>query len=79
MQIEQYNSRPTLWRSARKQYEGERKGMKRNGKERKGKERKGRTGKERKGKERKGKPCIKCHKSVIFHVVMGAEPLARSR
>jgi hypothetical protein len=26
------------------------------------------------GKERKGKPCIKSHKSVIFHVFMGAEP-----
>jgi hypothetical protein len=46
------------------------------GKERKGKERKG---KERKGKERASeKPCIKSHKSVIFHVVVGAEPLARS-
>jgi hypothetical protein len=58
------------------------KGMeKMKGKERKGKERKGkeRKGKERKGKERKGKSCIKSPISVIFHVVMGAEPLARSQ
>jgi hypothetical protein len=30
-------------------------------------------------KGRKGKPCIKSHKSVIFQVFMGAEPLARSQ
>jgi hypothetical protein len=30
-------------------------------------------GKEGKGRK-KGKPCIKCHKSVIFHVVVGRNP-----
>jgi hypothetical protein len=32
-----------------------------------------------KGKERKGKPCIKSHKSVICHIVMGVELLARCK
>jgi hypothetical protein len=39
----------------------------------------GEQGNNMKGKQRKGKPCIKSHKSVRFHVVVGAEPLVRSQ